>query len=398
MPESRPTPRRDATRILPRPRLRRRPRSPLVPSHATLTLAALILTLACLAAFLAYVVYPLQPDHRPDLRREADVPARSACAPSTGARTSVSPRPTAWSWSGPTSTPRTEARAGVIVFCHEYLSDRWSFQPYADHLRDQGFDLFTFDFRNHGQSACDPGYQPLQWVTDHEVSDLRAALAYLRSRPDHDPAGFGLFGVSRGGGTALLVAADDPDVWGVVTDGAFPTRGTMLAYILRWAEIFVGNRYLWKYMPAERLLLPRLGRPAALGAAAQLPVPRRRACGRPADPPALAHDPRREGCLHRPRDRHAPLRPRRASPRSRGSSPGPSTTAAARSSPRRTRARIASFFRGNAPRRPLRATSSAPSVVSPPVEETPAVAARKAVRIPLVTLDGGLVAPVHGRT
>ena len=32
---------------------------------------------------------------------------------------------------------------------------------------------------------------------------------YLRSRPDRDPAGFGLFGVSRGGTTALLVAADE---------------------------------------------------------------------------------------------------------------------------------------------------------------------------------------------
>jgi uncharacterized protein len=36
---------------------------------------------------------------------------------------------------------RTPYRSGVVVFCHEYLSDRWSFQPYADHLRDQGFDL-----------------------------------------------------------------------------------------------------------------------------------------------------------------------------------------------------------------------------------------------------------------
>ncbi len=43
----------------------------------------------------------------------------------------------------------------------------------------------------------------MQWTTDHEVRDLRAALAYLRTRPDHDPAGFGLFGVSRGGTTAL---------------------------------------------------------------------------------------------------------------------------------------------------------------------------------------------------
>jgi fermentation-respiration switch protein FrsA (DUF1100 family) len=86
-------------------------------------------------------------------------------------------------------------------------------------------------------------------VTDHEVRDLQAALAYLRSRPDHDPAGFGLFGVSRGGSTALLVTGDDPAVWGVITDGAFPTRGTMLAYILRWAEIYVSNPYIWKRMP-----------------------------------------------------------------------------------------------------------------------------------------------------
>jgi len=144
---------------------------------------------------------------------------------------------------------RTSTRAGVLVFCHEYLSDRWSFGPYADHLRDQGFDLFSFDFRNHGESPSDPVYKPLQWVTQHEVYDLNAALAYLRTRPDADPAGVGLFGISRGGGTALCVAARDPRVWGVVTDGAFPTRGTMLAYSLRWAEIYVRNPRYRKAMP-----------------------------------------------------------------------------------------------------------------------------------------------------
>ena len=91
----------------------------------------------------------------------------------------------------------------MIVYCHEFLSDRWSFQPYLDHLRDLGYDLFTFDFRNHGESPAEPDYAPMHWTTDHEVRDLRAALAYLRTRPDHDPAGFGLFGVSRGGTTAL---------------------------------------------------------------------------------------------------------------------------------------------------------------------------------------------------
>jgi len=140
---------------------------------------------------------------------------------------------------------RSSSRAGVLVFCHEFLSDRWSYEPYTDALRDLGFDIFTFDFRNHGASPSDPVYQPLQWVTDHEVRDLEAALAHLRSRPDHDPAGFVLCGISRGGGTALVVAARQPDVWGLISDGAFPTSGTMMTYILRWAEIFVKSRVLY---------------------------------------------------------------------------------------------------------------------------------------------------------
>ncbi len=97
-------------------------------------------------------------------------------------------------------------RVGVLVFCHEFLSDRWSFQPYINPLRAIGYDVFTFDFRNHGASQSDPNYKPLQWVTDHEVRDLRAVLAYLRTRADHDPAGVALFGISRGGATALVVA------------------------------------------------------------------------------------------------------------------------------------------------------------------------------------------------
>ncbi len=144
---------------------------------------------------------------------------------------------------------RTDRRVGVIVFCHEYLSDRWGVLPYADHLRDHGFDLFCFDYRNHGRSEVVPGYNPLQWVTDYEVTDVRAALAYVKSRDDADPAGVGLFGISRGGGSALCAAAKDPGVWGVVTDGAFPTRGTMEAYVTRWAEIYVSNPHFWKVMP-----------------------------------------------------------------------------------------------------------------------------------------------------
>lgn len=144
---------------------------------------------------------------------------------------------------------RTADRAGVFVYCHEFLSDRWSYRPYIDHLRDLGFDVFTFDFRNHGASQSEPGYEPMHWASDREVRDLRAALAYLRTRPDRDPSGFGLFGVSRGGTTALLVTPAERDVWGVITDGAFPTVATMLVYILRWAELYLRNPLVRRMIP-----------------------------------------------------------------------------------------------------------------------------------------------------
>ena len=167
------------------------------------------------------------------------------------------------------SGANTQPAAGVVVFCHEFLSDRWSFVPYADPLRDLGFDLFTFDFRNHGESEAEPAYKPLQWVTDHEVRDLRAALAYLRSRPDPTRPASASSASAGAAATALCVAAKDPSVWGVVTDGAFPTRGTMLAYIRRWAEIYVGEHVLWRdHLPGLGLRLRRLGRPRPLGASA----------------------------------------------------------------------------------------------------------------------------------
>lgn len=141
------------------------------------------------------------------------------------------------------------SRLGVIVFCHEFLGDRHSVRHYAAELLQLGFDLFTFDFRNHGQSASEPDTEPIQWVSDRDRRDLQAALRYLAKRPDHDPAGVALFGVSRGGGAALCVAAESPEVWAIVTDGAFPTQGTMLAYILRWAEIYVRWDWVRRRLP-----------------------------------------------------------------------------------------------------------------------------------------------------
>src|ERR1700738_3876757 len=78
-------------------------------------------------------------------------------------------------------------RKGVIVFGLEYGSNRWACLPFCERLRAEGFDIFSFEFRGQGESPVQAGYEPMQWVTNFEVEDFRAAIAYLKSRPDADP-------------------------------------------------------------------------------------------------------------------------------------------------------------------------------------------------------------------
>jgi uncharacterized protein len=140
-------------------------------------------------------------------------------------------------------------RQGVIVFCHELGGDRWGAAGYAGHLRERGFDIFTFDFRNQGQSDALPHYQPMPWLTAYEVADLQAAINYVCSRPDADSRGIGLFGISRGGNAALCVAAADPRVRAVVTDGAFPIDAMLKHHIRRFMRIFVRIPLVADYLP-----------------------------------------------------------------------------------------------------------------------------------------------------
>lgn len=113
-------------------------------------------------------------------------------------------------------------RRGVVVFCHELNGDRWSALSAGQELRRRGFDLFTFDFRNHGASQRVAGYEPAPWVTCHELADVCAAVDYLTARPDADPRGVGLVGFGRGAAVALCAAARHRRVRAIVADGLLP--------------------------------------------------------------------------------------------------------------------------------------------------------------------------------
>ncbi len=161
-----------------------------------------------------------------------------------------------------TATPRR----GVILFGLEFGSACWSCWPYVQHLVEHGFDVFAYEPRNQGSSDVLPGYDPLHWVTDYEVRDAEAALAYLKGRSDADPRGVGLFGISKGGGAGLVAAARDAYVRCCATDGAYATFSTMVPYMRHWFRIYNRQHVLqgllpsWFYGIFARIAMYRVGR------------------------------------------------------------------------------------------------------------------------------------------
>lgn len=141
------------------------------------------------------------------------------------------------------------SRKGVILFGLEYGSDRWACLRYCEKLVSSGYDVFTYEPRNQGDSDKDPAYEPLQWVTDKDVSDMKAALHYLKNRPDADPKGIGLFGISKGGSTSYLVASQEKCIRCVATDGAYATYTTVVPYMQRWIKIYSDRHLLQRVLP-----------------------------------------------------------------------------------------------------------------------------------------------------
>ncbi|MBK9119349.1 MAG: alpha/beta fold hydrolase [Phycisphaerales bacterium] len=142
-------------------------------------------------------------------------------------------------------------RRGMIIFVHEFCADMYSWARYCRGLHEHGYDIFTFDFRGHGQSECEPDYTPRQWITDHDMNDMRGAAAYVEQwlLAHHYPVEYGLFGISRGACAAILLAADNPQARVIVSDGGFSTDSTVEYFMRRWAYIFARIRFMYENHP-----------------------------------------------------------------------------------------------------------------------------------------------------
>jgi dienelactone hydrolase len=104
----------------------------------------------------------------------------------------------------------SENGAAVIAF-----PGRKGTQRPARFLIRHGYGVLLFDRRGEGDSEGDPN--ALGWNGDR---DVKAAIAFLRERPDVDPDRIGGIGLSVGGELLLETAAETDDLKAVVSDGA----------------------------------------------------------------------------------------------------------------------------------------------------------------------------------
>ncbi len=142
---------------------------------------------------------------------------------------------------------------GMVIFAHEFDSDMYSCARYCRPLLAAGYDVFSFDFRGHGESSGEPGYHPRQWPSDREVNDMLGAIAYVEDWLERRgrPVELGLFGISRGAGAAIMAAQNNPLVKAIITDGAFSSDATLEHLMKRWAYIFAKVRFVYENHPPQ---------------------------------------------------------------------------------------------------------------------------------------------------
>ena len=110
---------------------------------------------------------------------------------------------------------RKKAR-GTIIYLHGVGDCKIAGVPFARSLYGKGFNIFLYDSREHGESEgyyCTYGF--------YEKHDVSAVISYLQSRTDVKIGKIGIFGTSMGGAVAILAAAVDRRIAGVISEGTY---------------------------------------------------------------------------------------------------------------------------------------------------------------------------------
>ena len=139
---------------------------------------------------------------------------------------------------------------------HSPAIEQWRpFRDIADTLSRRGIAVLRLDDRGVGSSSAGPAAA----TTADFADDIRAALAWLRTRPEVDPRRLGVVGHSEGGIIAPMVAATDSTLRAMVILAGPASRGSV---ILDAQRRYLLSRYT-ALTPAKRDSLLRLADAAA---------------------------------------------------------------------------------------------------------------------------------------
>jgi fermentation-respiration switch protein FrsA (DUF1100 family) len=111
--------------------------------------------------------------------------------------------------------PAAGPARGTIVYCHGLNRTRIEMLPHAVFGHSLGYNGLLFDFRHQGRSGGDittVGYQ--------ERLDVEAAVRYALDQ-DPPPRPIVVWGVSMGAASALMAAAESPDISAVISDSSY---------------------------------------------------------------------------------------------------------------------------------------------------------------------------------
>ena len=113
-----------------------------------------------------------------------------------------------------------------VVILHGYTDNKGSYLDQARFLFDRGYPSLIYDQRGHGESAAAKvSLGPL------EARDLVEAIRMLSERSRGDR--FVLWGISMGAATALLAAAEEPRIVGVVAESSYERLYRVVADTVR---------------------------------------------------------------------------------------------------------------------------------------------------------------------
>ncbi|MBI3932925.1 MAG: alpha/beta fold hydrolase [Acidobacteria bacterium] len=123
--------------------------------------------------------------------------------------------------------PASENR-GTVILVHGLNRSRIEMVRKAPFVHGEGWNALLFDLRHHGESGGDTS--SFGWF---EKRDVKAAIALARSRSEGPVV---LWGVSLGGATVTLAAAEDPTVAAVVCDSTYRSLRDTVRHHLQLAR------------------------------------------------------------------------------------------------------------------------------------------------------------------